>query len=100
MTQQRLGGKHHQGLSEGKTDLSAEEVEVVGGGGAVGHDVVDVDQLLDGELVRQLGEVLGVVAGHLKEPLGPGAAVLGAHALHAVGQQHHQSTLSHPLGLS
>ena len=40
---------------------SPEEMEVVGGGGAVGHDVVDVDQLLDGELVSQLGEILGVI---------------------------------------
>ena len=40
---------------------SPEEMEVVGGGGAVGHDVVDVDQLLDGKLVSQLGEILGVI---------------------------------------
>ena len=43
-------------------------MEVVGWGGAVGHDVVDVDELLDGELLGQLGEVLGVIGRHLQEP--------------------------------
>ena len=43
-------------------------MEVVGWGGAVGHDVVDVDELLDGELLGQLGEVLGVIRRHLQEP--------------------------------
>ena len=43
-------------------------MEVVGWGGAIGHDVVDVDELLDGELLGQLGEVLGVIGRHLQEP--------------------------------
>ena len=37
---------------------------------------------------------------HVCSPLWPGAAVLGAHALHAVGEQHHQPALPHPLGLA
>ena len=92
-------------------------MEVVCGGGAVGHDVVDVDQLLNGELVSQLREILWVIRGHLEEPgskvgefvsitgssvspLWSGAAVLGAHPLHAVREQHHQPGLPHPLGLA
>ena len=78
MTEKRLGSEDNKRLTEWKTDLasrqkilksvshlqdvpSPEKMEVVGGGGAVGHDVVDVDQLLDGELVSQLGEILGVI---------------------------------------
>ena len=33
-------------------------------------------------------------------PLRLGAAVLGSHALHAVGEQHHQPALPHPLRLA
>ena len=62
MTKKRFGGEDDKWLAEWKTDLasgrefeikltkdvhSPEEMEIVGGGGAVGHDVIDVDQLLD-----------------------------------------------------
>ena len=100
MTQQRLWCHDDQRLPEGQSNLPSENVEIVGGSGAVGDDHVDVGELLDGELLLLGREVLGVVAGHLEEPLGLGAAVLGSHPLHTVGQQHHQPRLSHPLGLT
>ena len=57
----RLGTQVLDRVSHLQDVASPEEVEVVGRGGAVGHDVIDVDQLLDGELVSQLGEILGVI---------------------------------------
>lgn len=57
----RLGTQVFKRVSHLQDVASPEEMEVVGRGGAVGHDVVDVDQLLDGELVSQLGEILGVI---------------------------------------
>ena len=87
-------------LPEGKGDLPSQEVEVVGGCGAVGHDHVDVGQLLDGELWLLRGEILGVIRGHLQEALWLSAAVLRTHALHTVREEHHQARLPHPLGLA
>ena len=75
-------------------------MEVVGRGATVGHDHVAHGQLLHLELVVLGREILGIVCRHLEESLRLGAAVLGSHPLHAVGQQHHQAALPHPLGLA
>ncbi len=75
-------------------------MEIVGRPRAVGDDHVDVSELLDGELLLDGREVLGVVGAQLQEPLGPGGRVLGSHALHAVGQEHDEAGLADPLGLA
>ena len=72
-------------VPERKADLSSQKMEVVSRSGAVGHNVIDVNQLLDGKLVIQLREVLRVITGHLKEPLRSGTAVLWSHSLHTMG---------------
>lgn len=100
VTQQRLGRAQDQGLAEGQSDLAAQDVIVVGGRRAVGHDPVDVVQLPSAKLIGLRGEVVGIVAAHLQEALDAARRVLGSHALHAVGQQHHQARLAHPLGLT
>ena len=87
-------------LPEGKGNLPSQEVEVVGRGGAVGHDHVDVRQLLHGKLRLLRGEILWVIRGHLQEALWLSAAVLRAHALHTMREEHHQARLPHPLGLA
>ena len=98
MTQERLGSHDDQRLPEGEGNLPPEDVEIAGGGGAVGHDHVDVGQLLDGKLGLLGGEVFWVIKGHLKDALRLSAAVLRAHALHALGEQHHQARLPHLAG--
>ena len=77
--QQRLGRHHDQRLPKRQCGLTAEDVEVVGGVGAVGYDHVDVAELLDGELVLLRWEVLGVVGTQLQESFRAGGAVLRAH---------------------
>ena len=58
-------------LPERQLDLPPEQMGVVGGCGAVGHDHVVAVQLLHGELRLLGGEVLGVVTAQLQEPLRP-----------------------------
>ena len=100
MTQQRLGRQHDQRLAERQRNLAPQQMEVVAGGGAVRHDPVDVVQLPDGKLLRLGREVVGIVRAHLQEPLDAGRRMLRTHALHAVGQQHHQTALAHPFRLA
>ena len=85
--------------------LSSEDVEVVGRSGAVDNLPVDglsgAAQVAPGEpfvKVHRWG-VVWVLIGHLQIALHPTAAVLGALAIIAVRQQHHQASLPQPLGL-
>ena len=99
-TQQGLGRHDDERLPEGQTDLSSQDVEIVGRCGAVGNDHVDVAQLFDGELFFHRREVLGVVGAKLQKPFRTRRGVLRTHAFHAVRQQHDQSRLANPLGLA
>lgn len=67
MTKQRLGSHDDERLAERQRYLATQNVEIVGGTGAVGHDHVDVTELLDGELVFDGREVLRVVGTKLEE---------------------------------
>lgn len=100
VAQQRLRRHQDERLAERQRDLAAQDVVIVGWGRAVGDDPVDVVQLPDGEVVGLWREVVRVVGRHLQEPFQAGRRVLGAHALHAVRQQHHQARLAHPLRLA
>lgn len=97
VTQQRFGRAQNQGLAERQCDLSAQDVVVVGGRRAVCHDPVNVVQLSHSELIGLWWEVVGIVTAHLQEALHAARGVLGAHAFHAVGQEHYQTRLAHPL---
>ena len=77
--EQRLGGHHHQRPELLVEALAAKEVEVLGCGGGIGDPDVPL---------RPQGE----------EPLQPGAGVLRALALVAVGQEEGQARGLPPLG--
>ena len=61
MAEKRLGCHDDQGLSEWKGNLSSENMEIVSRGGAVGHNHVDVDQLLDSELFILWREIFRII---------------------------------------
>jgi hypothetical protein len=84
MTQQRLGCHHNQRLAERQSDLTPQNVVVVGRGGAVCHNPIDVVQLADGEFFTLGREVVWIVRGHLQEALKAGARVLRALSLHKI----------------
>ena len=88
--EERLWRHDDQRLAEGQRDLSPQDVEVGGRPRAIGHDHVGVRELLDGELVLQRREVLGVVGAQLQEPLRSRRGVLRPHPFHAMGQEHHE----------
>eukprot|EP00052_Salpingoeca_macrocollata_P008125 m.64631 g.64631 ORF g.64631 m.64631 type:complete len:448 (-) comp16441_c0_seq1:3093-4436(-) len=100
--QQALGRRNYQRLAEVAVQLAAQDVKVVGGGGAVGHLPVGVlDLQLSGGVMQQgLGIVLLVVAAQLQEAFQAAGRVLRTHALVAVRQQHHQAGLRAPLDLA
>jgi len=79
--QQRLRRHDHQGLAEFPAHLTTQDVEIIGGGGAVDH--------------------LQIVFGaQLQEALKAGRGVLGALALIAVGQEHDQAAHPQPLAFA
>ena len=61
MAEKRLGGHDNQRLPERQGCLSSKKMEIVGRVGAVGHDHVDVDQLLDGKLFLLRWKVLRII---------------------------------------
>ena len=76
-----FGVKTMRGLRQRAEGLTAEEVEVLGGGGGLG----DLDV---------------VVGGELEEALHAGAGVLGALAFVAVGEEHDEAGEETPLGFA
>ena len=71
-TEKALRRHHHERPCDGVERLTAEQVEVLGGGGAVGDPQV-------------------LLRGQLQEPLEPGAGVLGPVSLVPVRQQERQA---------
>lgn len=100
MTQQRLRCAQDQRFAEGQRDLSTQNVEQIGWRCAVGNDPVDVVELADGKFFGFGWEVVGIVGAHLQEAFDATRRMLRSHAFHAVRQQHHQATLTHPFRLA
>ena len=97
MFEANLGGRDHQRLAIVAEHLPAQNVEVVGWGGALGHLEVDV-------LTRQVVELStrGVVCLRvhiLEEALHVAGRVLGSRTIEAMGQEQDQAGLSQPLRL-
>ena len=78
--QRRLRGEDHERTEHLELGLAAQQVEVLGGRGGVGHLQV-------------------VLRTELQEALDPGARVLGALSLEAVRQEHDEAVVLAPLVL-
>ena len=98
-TQHVLGGDDDQGLAEFAVDLAHEDVEVVGGGGAVDDLPVGVLDLHAG-LFRHVGHDVLVVVCALEEALDAAGAVVRALAVVAVGKEEGEAALTQPFGFS
>ena len=81
-------GSDPPGLWAPGTDLSPEQVEVLGGRARVGHAKVDV------VTVRRVLTAVRL----LQEALQPVGGVLGPRPVVAMGQEHDQAALEPPLG--
>ena len=100
--EQGLGRHDDERLAEGQLGLTTQQVHHVGGRGRIGHDHVDVVQLLHGRVlvVRRRRYLVRIVVAELEEALEARRRVLGSHALVAVRQEHDEAGLARPLGLT
>lgn len=120
MSEQTLGCHDHQWLAEGKLNLpckqnihvslqksstkvathTPKDVEIGCWSGAIGHNHVDVGELLDSEFILQRWEILWIISTKLKESFRSGRRVFRTHAFHSMGQEHDKSGLTDPFGLT
>ena len=66
MAEKGLRSHDDKGLPEGQGSLPSEDVKIVCRVGAVGHDHVDVDQLLDSKLLLLWWKVLRIITNNIK----------------------------------
>jgi hypothetical protein len=97
VSQQTLRGDQNKRLAVLSVDLSSQNVEVVGGGGAVGDGPVGT---LNDFLIGHGRECIEVLVGELEETLNTARAVLRSSTLITVRKEHNQTRLTEPLVLT
>lgn len=100
LVQERLGCQDDERFAKGKLYLSPKQVHVVGRCARVGHDHVDPLQLI--QLSRGLvaRNRIWVFVNQLHEAFEASARILWPHAFVSVREQHNESALPRPLGLT